>query len=58
MRGETHGHVHDKKDEKVKTAAVMRQKVKFRLPRCAVETNSSDSSDATPFAIPSLFLIV
>lgn len=57
MRGEIHGHVHDKKDKKVKTAAVMRQKVKFRFSRCAVEINASGSSDATPFAIPSLFSI-
>jgi hypothetical protein len=52
MRGEIHGHtIHTKKVEKVKTAAVMRQKVKPRLSRCLVD-GSSDASDATAFAIP------
>jgi hypothetical protein len=50
MRGEIHGHVHNKKNEKVKTAAVMRQKVKLRLSRCPVD-GKSNVSDATSFAI-------
>jgi len=36
MRGEIHGHVHNKRDEMVKTAAVMRQKV-----RCACDRKPS-----------------
>jgi hypothetical protein len=50
-RDEIHGHVHNKKDEKVKTAAVMRQKVKLRLSRRPVD-GKSNASDATSFAIP------
>jgi hypothetical protein len=50
MRGEIHGHVHNKKDEKVKIAAVMRQKVKLRFSCCPVE----NVSDAIFLAIPSL----
>jgi hypothetical protein len=49
-RGEIHGHVHTKKVEKVRTAAVMRQKVKLRLSRCPVD-GKLNASDATPFAI-------
>ena len=52
-RGEIHGHVHNKNDE-VKTAAVMRQKVKLRLSRCPVD-GKSNASDAALFAIPSPF---
>jgi hypothetical protein len=48
MRGEIHGHVHNKIDEKVKTAAVMRRKVKLRLSRCRCPV---DASDADSFAI-------
>ena len=54
MRGEIHGHVHNKNDEKVKTAAVMRQKVKLRLSRCPID-GKSNVSDATSFAIPGRF---
>jgi hypothetical protein len=54
MRGEIHGHVHNKKDEKVKTAAVMRHKVKLLLFRCPVD-GKSNASDANSFAIPSPF---
>ena len=50
MRGDIHGHVHTKKVEKVKTAAVMRQKVKVRLSRFPVD-GKSNTSDATAFAI-------
>ena len=50
MRGEIHGHVHNKKDEKVKTAAVTRQKVKLRLSRFPVD-GKSNTSDETSFAI-------
>jgi len=53
MRGEIHGHVHNKKDEKVKTAAVMRQKAEPRLSRCPVD-GKSNASDATFSAIPSV----
>jgi len=55
-RGEIHGHVHNKKDEKVKTAAMMRQMVKLRLSRCRCPVDGkSNASDATAFAIPSMF---
>jgi hypothetical protein len=53
MRGEIHGHVHNKKHEKVKTAAVMRQKVKPRLSRCPFD-GKFNPSDATSFAIESV----
>jgi hypothetical protein len=51
-RGEIHGHVHTKKVEKVRTAAVMRQKVKLRLSRRTTPIDGKmNASDATAFAI-------